>query len=146
MLGRTKGGRSVRKEASMRLVRQDEPKVAEALRFSILFEFDASKTVATYSAFLTDMVAPLIPDGGTVIVHGHTDVIGQDEYNQTLSAQRATEAQSILEQAISKAGKSGVTFETHGFGEDVGFAPFDNDRPEERCYNRTVIIDVVPAN
>jgi outer membrane protein OmpA-like peptidoglycan-associated protein len=146
MLGQTKGGRSVRKEASLRLIRQDEPKVVEALRFSILFEFDASKTVATYSTFLTDMVAPLIPAGGTVIVHGHTDVIGQDKYNQTLSYQRATEAQGILERAVSKAGKRGVTFETHGFGEDVGFAPFDNNRPEERCYNRTVIIDVVPAN
>ncbi len=145
MLGQTKSGRSVRKEASLHLVRRDEPKKEEALRFSILFEFGTAKTVATYSTFLTDMVAPLIPDSGTVIIHGHTDIIGDDEYNQTLSNERAAEAQSILERAISKTGKRGVTIEAYGFGEDFRFAPFDNNLPEERCYNRTVIIDIVPA-
>jgi len=145
MLGQTKTGRSVKKQASLHLVRRDEPKTEEALRFSILFEFNTSKTVATYSTFLTDMVAPLIPDGGTVIIHGHTDIIGDDEYNQTLSNERAAEARSILELAISKAGKRDVTVESYGFGEDFRFAPFDNNLPEERCYNRTVIIDIVPG-
>ena len=126
-------------------MRREEPKVEEALRFSILFEFNTSKTVATYSAFLADMVAPLIPDGGTVIIHGHTDIIGDDEYNMTLSNQRSAEARSILEAAVSKAGKRDVTFESYGFGEDISSAPFDNSLPEERCYNRTVIIDVVPG-
>jgi outer membrane protein OmpA-like peptidoglycan-associated protein len=146
MLGQTNSGGSIRKEASLHLVRRDDLKEVEALRFGILFEFDASVTVSKYSTFLTDMVAPLIPDGGTVIIHGHTDVIGEQEYNQTLSYARATEAQSILERAMSKAGKRGVTFNTYGFGEETRLAPFDNNLPEERCYNRTVIIDVVPAN
>jgi outer membrane protein OmpA-like peptidoglycan-associated protein len=145
MLGQTKLGHSVRKEGSLHLVRREEPKTEEALRFSIMFEFNTSRTVATYSTFLTDMVAPLIPDGGTVIIHGHTDIIGDDEYNQTLSDQRAAEARSILELAISKAGKRDVTVESYGFGEDFRVAPFDNNLPEERCYNRTVIIDIVPA-
>jgi hypothetical protein len=61
-----------------------------------------------------------------------------------LSNQRAAEARSILELAISKAGKRDVTVESYGFGEDFRFAPFDNNLPEERCYNRTVIIDIVP--
>ncbi len=145
MVGQTKMGHPVRKQGSLHLVRRVEPKVEEALRFSILFEFNTSKTVATYSTFLTEMVAPLIPDGGTVIIHGHTDIIGDDEYNMTLSNQRAAEARSILEAAISKAGKRDVTVESYGFGEDISSAPFDNNLPEERCYNRTVIIDIVPA-
>jgi outer membrane protein OmpA-like peptidoglycan-associated protein len=145
MVGQTKMGRPVRQQGSLHLMRREEPKVEEALRFSILFEFNTSKTVSTYSAFLTDMVAPLIPDGGTVIIHGHTDIIGDDEYNMTLSNQRSAEARSILEAAISKAGKRDVTFESYGFGEDISHAPFDNNLPEERCYNRTVIIDVVPG-
>lgn len=145
MVGQTKSGHSVRKEGNVHLVRQEEPKTEEALRFSILFEFNTSKTVATYSAFLTEMVTPLIPDGGKVIIHGHTDIIGDDEYNMTLSNQRAAEARDILHQAISKAGKTGVTIESFGFGEDFRFAPFDNNLPEERCYNRGVIIDIVPA-
>ncbi len=78
-----------------------------------------------------------------MIIHGHTDTIGDPDYDQMLSDERASEAQNILEGAVLKAGKHGVTFETHGFGEDLGLAPFDNDPPEERCYNRTVVIDVV---
>ena len=31
-----------------------------------------------------------------------------------------------------------------GFGDDADFAPFENKFPEERFYNRTVIIDIVP--
>ena len=143
MLGQTKSGHSVKKEGSVHLVRRDEPKL-EGLRFSILFEFDQSKTIATYENFLTEMVAPLIPDGGVVIIHGHTDVIGEEDYNQTLSENRAKDAQKAVERALSRAGKRGVTFESYGFGEDLGSAPFDNDRPEERFYNRTVIIDIVP--
>jgi len=145
MVGQTKGGRPVTKEGTVRLIRRDEPKTEEALRFSILFEFNTAKSVATYSRFLTEIVAPLIPDGGKVIIHGHTDIIGDDEYNQTLSNERAAEARDILERAISKAGKTGVTIESFGFGEDFRFAPFDNGLPEERCYNRSVIIDIVPA-
>jgi outer membrane protein OmpA-like peptidoglycan-associated protein len=144
MVGQTKEGRSIRKEGSVHLVRRDEQK-EEALRFSILFEFGTSKAVERYSTFLTDMVAPLIPDGGTVIIHGHTDIIGDDEYNQTLSYERAAEAQAILERAIARTGKSGVTFETYGFGEDFRYTVFENNTPEERCYNRNVIIDIVPA-
>jgi outer membrane protein OmpA-like peptidoglycan-associated protein len=145
LVGQSKTGRSVRKEGSVHLIRQDEPKTEEALRFSILFEFNTSKTVSTYSTFLTEVVAPKIPDGGKVIIHGHTDIIGDDEYNMTLSIQRAAEARDILERAISKAGKTGVTVESYGFGEDFRFAPFDNNLPGERCYNRSVIIDIVPA-
>jgi hypothetical protein len=37
-----------------------------------------------------------------------------------------------------------VKFDTYGFGEDVRRAPFDNRLPEERFYNRTVIIDILP--
>lgn len=144
MLAQTKSGRSVRKEGSVQLVRREEIK-EEALRFSILFEFGSSTTVEKYSTFLTDMVAPLIPEGGTVIIHGHTDIIGDDEYNQTLSYERAAEAQSILQRAISTTGKTGITFETYGFGEDFRYTVFDNNAPEERCYNRNVIIDIVPA-
>src|SRR5205085_592934 len=98
-----------------------------------------------YEKFLEEVVAPLIPEDGTVIIHGHTDIIGEEQYNHTLSNDRATGSQKVLEQAIAKAGKKGVKFESYGFGEDLRLAPFDNKYPEERFYNRTVIIDIVPA-
>ena len=55
------------------------------------------------------------------------------------------EAQRILKQALANLGKKGVTFEVYGLGADEDFAPFANKLPEERFYNRTVIIDVVPS-
>ena len=144
MLGQTKNGDSIKKESYVSLMKMDDPK-QEGLRYSILFNFDKSKSIATYENFLTDIVTPLIHENGTVIIHGHTDNIGDEKYNQTLSLERATGAQQIIESALSKAGTKGVKFETYGFGKDAGMAPFENTLPEERFYNRTVIIDIIPA-
>jgi len=144
MTGQTKSGHSVSKESSVSLIKMEDPK-QEGLRYSILFDFDRSKTIEAYEQFLTDIVAPLIPENGTVIIHGHTDIIGDDKYNLNLSRNRATGAQKIIEGALAKAGKTSVKFETYGFGEDPGMAPFENSLPEERFYNRTVIIDIIPA-
>jgi hypothetical protein len=55
-------------------------------------------------------------------------------------------AQQIIERVLLKAGKKGVKFETYGFGEDESMAPFENNYPEKRFYNRTVIIDIIPEN
>jgi outer membrane protein OmpA-like peptidoglycan-associated protein len=143
LLGQTKSGKFVKKETTVHLVRRNES-VKEAVRFSILFEFDRSKTIASYETLLTDVVTPLIPDSSTVIIHGHTDIVGTEEYNDSLSSRRAEDAQTIIEGAISKSGKRGITFQTFGFGENLQYAPFDNNFPEERFYNRTVIIDIVP--
>jgi outer membrane protein OmpA-like peptidoglycan-associated protein len=143
MLGQTKSGRSVSKESSVSLMKMNDPK-QEGLRYSILFDFDKSTTIASYEKFLTDIITPLIPENGTVIIHGHTDIIGDEKYNNALSFERAKGAQKIIESALSKAGTKGVKFETIGLGEDAVNAPFENNLPEERFYNRTVIIDIVP--
>jgi outer membrane protein OmpA-like peptidoglycan-associated protein len=143
MLGQTKGGKFVRKESSVHLIRRVEP-AKEALRFSVLFGFDKSETIASYQTFLTDIVAPLIPDSGVVVIRGHTDIVGSEEYNDSLSTQRVQDAQGILERAIAKSGKHGITFATFGFGEDLRYAPYDNYFPEERFYNRTVMIELIP--
>ena len=144
MTGKTKSGHDIRKTSSVSLMKMDDPK-QEGLRYSILFDFDRSKTIAAYENFLTDVVTPLIPENSTVIIHGHTDIIGDDKYNLTLSRERANGAQQILERALSAAGKKGVKFENYGFGEDLNMAPFENSTPEERFYNRTVIIDIIPV-
>ena len=143
MSGKTKDGKQIRKESSINLERNVEPK-EEVVRFSVLFDFDKSKTVSTYEKFLIDVVAPSIKDSSTVIIHGHSDIIGDDDYNANLSTDRALEAQRILKQALANSGKNGVKYEVYGLGADEDFAPFANKLPEERFYNRTVIIDVVP--
>lgn len=144
MLGETNNGRAVRKESSVQLVKAAGSKQT-GMRYSILFDFDKSKSISSYETFLERIVAPLVPENSTVIIHGHTDVIGEEEYNHTLSHQRATQSQKVLEAAVLKAGKKNVKFEAYGFGEDAKLAPFDNGYPEERFYNRTVIIDIIPV-
>jgi outer membrane protein OmpA-like peptidoglycan-associated protein len=144
MLGQTKSGHTIKKEISVSLKKTDAA-AQEGLRYSILFDFDKSKTIARYEKFLTDIVTPLIPENGTVIIHAHTDIIGDEVYNHILSQDRATGVQQIIERALLKAGKKGVKFELFGFGEDESEAPFENNLPEERFYNRTVIIDILPV-
>lgn len=144
MIGKTKSGQTVKKEATTHLVLWTPPKDEEVMRFSIIYEFNRSKAVSMYEKYLTDVVAPKIPQGGTVIIHGHTDIIGGEDYNQNLSLARANDVRSIIENSLSKAGRSDVKFEVYGFGEDEKQSPFDNKFPEERFYNRTVILDIVP--
>jgi hypothetical protein len=50
----------------------------------------------------------------------------------------------IMENGLSKANRNDVKIEVYGFGEDENLSPFENKFPEERFYNRTVIIDIVP--
>ena len=142
LVGETKDGLPVKKEATVYLSRQVET-TENALRYSILFNFDKKETIASYENFLTTVVSPLITSGSTVIIQGHTDVIGQEEYNQKLSYSRASATQAIIERAVVNAGKRDVKFETSGFGEDPNRSPFENSTPEERFYNRTVIVYIL---
>ncbi len=137
----TSGDLAIR-EVSFTLTRKDRAP-ARARRYAILFDFDESKTVAGYEWFLRSVVAPTIEDGGAVFVHGHTDAIGDEDHNRELSAMRALNAELILEDEVKKKGES-VVFDIYGFGENESRAPFPNDTPEGRYYNRTVTVDVVP--
>lgn len=145
MLTETKDGTSVRKDSSIFLTSQPAT-VGKALRYSILFDFDKAKTIEAYTKFLTDVVSPKITAGATVVIHGHTDVIGEEAHNFALSGNRALQTQEILAGALAKAGTNNVKFETSGFGEDPDRSPFGNSLPEERFYNRTVIVDIIPVN
>jgi outer membrane protein OmpA-like peptidoglycan-associated protein len=142
MTGLTKTGKTITKGSFVSLMTIDNQKQV-GLRYSILFDFDRSKTIASYEKFLSDIIVPLIPENGTVIIQGHTDIIGEEKYNLNLSVERAEGAQKILERALANAGKKGVKFETYGFGKEPDKSPFDNALPEERFYNRTVIIDII---
>ena len=87
----------------------------------------------------------LFPGTFDPVTLGHTDIIGEEAHNLELSLARANDVKTILENGLSKAGRSDVKFEVHGFGEDQNLAPFENKFPEQRFYNRTVIIDIIPA-
>jgi outer membrane protein OmpA-like peptidoglycan-associated protein len=145
LLETTKKGALIQKESTIHLVKQDN-NIPQGLRYSIVFDFDKAQTIESYNQFLANVVAPQIADGSTVIIHGHTDVIGTEDYNQKLSDSRAKQTQAVIERALKASGKNNVRFETLGFGEENSHSPFENGLPEERFYNRTVIIDMIPMS
>lgn len=145
MVGRTKDGQTIRKETPVKMVLWTPPTSVEGNRYSVIYEFNDAKAIASYEKYLTEVVAPKIPAGGTVTINGHTDSIGEEAHNLGLSLARANDVKGILERSLLKSGRTDVKFVVNGFGEDEKVSPFKNKFPEERAYNRTVIIDVTPA-
>ena len=146
MIGQTKSGKVIKKENNVHMVLWTPTTPEEGMRFSVLYEFNNSKSIELYRKYLKEVVAPKIPAGGKVTIHGYTDVIGGEVNNKKLSLARANDVKSILESALKKSGNKNVQFEVLGFGEDESVSPFANKLPEQRFYNRTVIIDIVPNN
>lgn len=145
MIGHTKSGKVIRKETTTHLVLWTPQVAEEMMRFSIIYEFNNSDAIAMYDKYLTEVVTPKIPKNGSVIIHGHTDIIGGEDVNLKLSLARANDVKGIMEKALAKSNRTDVKFEVHGFGEDESLAPFNNKFPEERFYNRSVIIDIIPV-
>ena len=141
--GTLKDGSAVEKTSKLSLKKALNGPHEQAYRFSVLFEFDQSKSIVTYKEFLTQIVGPYLTDKSRVSIHGHTDIIGDEAYNLKLSKERALTAKKILETYVKGFPNRKVTIEAMGYGEEQAFAPFENTLPEERFYNRCVIIDVV---
>jgi len=143
MIGTTKSGKKFEKITSTDMVLWMPAETDISKRFSILYEFDDSNAINIYDKYITEIIVPSIPKNGKVIIHGHTDMIGDENYNQNLSSKRALDVKDIMQKALSSKGRNDVSFEVKGFGENKDLAPFENNQPEKRFYNRTVIIDII---
>ncbi|MDD2387422.1 MAG: OmpA family protein [Bacteroidales bacterium] len=143
MIGKTKNGKTVIKDDEAHLVLWTPSPDDEMMRFSIIYGFDSFNAIKMYEQYLTKIIIPKIPNGATVIISGYADITGDSNYNEKLSRDRANDVKSILNAGLIKAGKTNVVFNVTGYGEKLDYAPFENKLPEERFYNRTVIIDVV---
>lgn len=144
MIGTTKDGKTVKKETQKHLVLWTPPTAEQGMRFSTLYGFNDSKSIKMYEKYLAEVVTPKIPKNATVIIHGHTDVTGDPANNKILSLARANDVKSIIAAELARTGRTDVKFEVLGLGEDESVAPFGNKLPEERFYNRSVIIDIIP--
>jgi len=144
MVGTTKNGDTVKKEDRVHMNLWTPATDEQGMRFSVLYGFDESKSIGIYEKYLTDVVTPKIPKNGTVIIHGYTDITGDAAYNEQLSMARANDVKGIMKAELERKGRTDVKFETYGFGEDEQVSPFENKLPEQRFYNRTVIIDIIP--
>jgi len=144
MIGNKKDGTTLQRDTSLQMTLWKPDVNEQGYRYSVIYEFDESSAIAIYEKYLTELVSKKIPQNGRVYIHGYTDDIGDAANNKRLSLDRANDVRSILEAELKRTGRTDVTFEVFGFGEDTSHSPFENTYPEERFYNRTVLIDIFP--
>jgi outer membrane protein OmpA-like peptidoglycan-associated protein len=144
LLGKTLDNQVVKKETKVHMVLWTPPTDQIGMRYNVIYEFNDSESIAIYEKYLSEVVTPKIPKNAHVFVHGYSDAIGESEHNLVLSQARADNVKKILEKSLAKAGRTDVKIESLGFGEDNSLSPFNNKYPEERAYNRTVLIDIFP--
>ena len=112
----------------------------------ILVTFDSDVLFPLNSSYLTDQAKKEIDKlvnlldeypNASLIVDGHTDATGTEEYNQWLSEKRA---ESVMKYAIEKGlNKSSITI--NGYGQTKPVAP--NNTKEGRQKNRRVEVTIV---
>ena len=146
MVGQLKNGGVVREDTSVHVVRWSPPEDEQAMRYSILYGFNNATATNLYKRYLEQVVVPKIPADSRVLIHGYTDKIGDDDFNLRLSTQRSNDVFDIVKTELARIGTKNVSFTVLGFGEDLALVPFENGTPEERFYNRTVVIDIIPTN
>lgn len=106
----------------------------------ITFAFNRYDIQPQFQSTLNEVAQTLNAYPATMIdVLGHTDSVGSDAYNQTLSEQRAQAVASYL----SGRGVSRARIATRGYGESMPIA--DNATEAGRAANRRVEIKVVPV-
>jgi len=108
----------------------------------INFDFDKSNIKREFVPVL-DEAAQILKDNPSVqvVIEGHTDSIGTDEYNQRLSERRARAVKQYLVSRGVEAGR----LETVGKGEREPIAPNTKDgkdNPEGRAMNRRAELKV----
>jgi tetratricopeptide (TPR) repeat protein len=101
MIGNLENGLQIEKDTTVNIVLWKTSDAVEGMRFSILYEFDESESILMYHKYIKEVIVPLIPFGATVVIHGHTDVIGDDTYNAVLSMNRAKDVKTIIEKSLA---------------------------------------------
>lgn len=118
----------------------------------ILFDFDQATLRPDAEAALQEISAAIANRyaQNRIQINGHTDAIGSDVYNQTLSERRATAVKQWLEQSLTQRlgnnnqSADSRTMTTRGYGESRPVAPNrkpdGSDDPVGRQKNRRVEI------
>ena len=105
----------------------------------VLFDFDKYDIRADASGVLDDLAEAMTSiDASNAEVSGHTDAIGTDSYNQTLSENRAN---SVVQALVKRGVTTSMT--AKGYGESRPVAPNElngKDNPAGRQLNRRVEI------
>ena len=107
----------------------------------ILFGFDSSKLTPNSRENVSDLAKTLNKyDDTDILIQGHTDSKGTEDYNQELSEERATSVTNLL----TDLNVSGKRITTVGYGETMPVA--DNSTEEGRRLNRRVEVAIYANN
>lgn len=113
-----------------------DPAPAETLRVELDVKFDFDRQVVKPDSYadIRDVAEFMkqFPQT-TTVVEGHTDAVGTEAYNQSLSERRAMAVREVL---VSEFGIQPGRVDAIGFGEARPVA--DNDSEEGRAINRRV--------
>ena len=111
------------------------PSAPPTVRLPILFEFDSTELVPESEALLAKVGAALVSDDLADFrfsVEGHTDSLGSEHYNATLSEKRAR----VVKTYLTARGVPERQLATLGHGEAQPVASNDSDEGRQR--NRRV--------
>jgi OOP family OmpA-OmpF porin len=109
--------------------------ITVTIRMDIKFDFDRAVVKKAYLPEVKKVADFLnAHPGSTAVVEGHTDSIGNDDYNQRLSERRANAVRNVL---VSNFGVSPGKVTSVGYGESRPVA--DNDTAAGRAENRRVV-------
>lgn len=104
---------------------------ASALSLPVRFAFDSAE-IAPSARPQLDALAEgikMLPPGRPVIIQGHTDATGSDEYNRTLSQRRASAVKQYL---VREHGIQAARLKDAGFGKSQPIAGTDPHAGENR--------------
>lgn len=106
----------------------------------VYFDFNRADIKPSYYALL-DEVGTVLKDRlpkVSIILAGHADIIGTEDYNYTLSLRRAAAIEKYL---VEKSGIAPQRFILKAYGKSKPIAP--NDTKEGRALNRRVLLTAV---
>jgi outer membrane protein OmpA-like peptidoglycan-associated protein len=138
-----KDGKQTTENLDFKLHKAKEYK--NASRYLMLFDYNKSDAILSYETKIKKEITPGMKEGNTVIIHGHTDIIGNEDANLILSQERADQGKRIVDKELGKENKR-VNVQAFGIGQEKVQYTFDNGNPEGRMYNRNVFVEVIDPN
>ncbi|GAA1074041.1 hypothetical protein GCM10009576_099230 [Streptomyces rhizosphaericus] len=107
----------------------------------LLFDFDESSLKEDAKATLDDVIKDLqkLEDNTKIQINGHTDNVGEADYNLKLSKERADAVWAYLKE---NGEVSGLDVEIEGYGDTKPIASNKDEEGQER--NRRVEIVINP--
>ncbi|MEO5928393.1 MAG: OmpA family protein [Candidatus Kapaibacterium sp.] len=99
----------------------------------IFFDFDTPR-ISDFNGQVVGLIQSRMRTNSSVSITGLTDRVGEKEHNDALSAERANSVSGRIRSRIVPE-----RVRAEGAGE---YLIYDNDFPEGRMYNRTVIIEI----